>query len=331
MRRIVILLLAFAFLMAGCSSATPQATPSNSPESNTEAPTQNPTEAQTEIATEVTTNVPETPTEPATDASEPEDVSIVLLDSENIYVEFRGIDEYSSSSWIVNLYVENNRDSEIYLSLRDNRVNDYVIGIANNGISIPAGGRYLASPNYDLIIRLEELAEYRITTFEKMDFNLKISTSLLGDEIVKVPVSISVGKTIKCTDDEAVDPQEGDILFDASDLCVRFCGITEYSSSTWVINLYVENNRDSEVYLSLRNVQINKFSVSLSNNGISIPAGSKYLASPNFDLLLGRDDLDAYGIKSIDDLNFTLKVSTSLLGDQIVEKPIALKIGKTIE
>ena len=325
------MLLALVFLLAGCSSGAPQAAAPNSVESNTETPTQNTPEEQTETNTEVTANVTETPKDPTNDAVEPEDVNVVLLDSEGIYVEFRGIDEHSSSSWIVNLYVENNRDSEIYLSLRENRVNGYVISIANNGISIPAGGRYLSSPNYDLIVHPEDLAEYGITYFENMDFNLYIATSILGDVIVEAPVSVSVGKNIKCTDDEAVNPQEGDILLDSSDVCVRFCGIADYSSSNMVINLYVENNRDTEVYLSLRDVQVNRFSVSLSNNGIYIPAGSKYLASPNFDLLLGHDDLDAYGIKSIDDLNFTLYVSTSMFGDTIAEKPISLKIGKTIE
>ncbi|WP_294689041.1 hypothetical protein, partial [uncultured Faecalicoccus sp.] len=48
----------------------------------------------------------------------------VLFDGNNIFVEYRGIEEYSSDSWIINLYVENNTDSDFYLSTRNVLINN---------------------------------------------------------------------------------------------------------------------------------------------------------------------------------------------------------------
>ena len=59
-------------------------------------------------------------TSETTDATE---TSQVLLDQDGIYVEYRGIVEHSSDSWIVNLYVENNTQNDFYLSLRNVVIN----------------------------------------------------------------------------------------------------------------------------------------------------------------------------------------------------------------
>lgn len=86
--------------------------------------------------------------------------------------------------------------------------------------------------------------------------------------------------------------------------------------------MYVENNRDSEIYVSLADTLVNGFSMKLSNNGVNLPAHSKYLADPNFDLIIDTEDLEAYGISSIDTLSSTLTIRTSMFGDTISETKV---------
>lgn len=265
-----------------------------------------------------------------TEATPNEPVNIVLMDADDIYVEFRGIEEYSSQSWIVNLYVENNRDSEIYVSLRDCQINKFSVEFANNGISIPANGKYLAAPNFDLIIDLDDLAAYGINTIETLDFNLRISTEMFGDVISETPVNLEIKKVITTVNGNNTEVQSSDVLLNSDNIYVEFRGIEEYSSKSWIVNLYVENNRDSEIYVSLRDGQVNKFSMGFSNNGISIPAGSKYLAAPNFDLIINIDDLNDYGITNIETLDFTLRISTEMFGDLISETPVSLEVNKPL-
>lgn len=125
---------------------------------------------------------------------------------------------------------------------------------------------------------------------------------------------------------------ESTSLVDQDGIYVEYRGISEYSDSSWIINLYVENNRDTDFYLSLRNVLINGYKVSISNNGGNIQAGSKYLSEPNFDLVLDTDNLAAYGISQIDNISFDVYISTSMFGDEILSVPITLEnINKEFE
>lgn len=254
----------------------------------------------------------------------------VLLNADDIYVEYRGIEEHSTDTWIINLYVENNRDSEIYLSLRDGLINKFAITFSNNGASIPANSKYLAAPNYDMIINLEDLSTYGITTIETLDFNLYASTAMFGDLISETAVNLEINKPITSDSNSGLETSSGDVLLDSDDIYVEFRGIEEFSSESWIINLYVENNRNSEIYLSLRNGQINKFSIDFSNNGVYIHANSRYLAEPNFDLIINLEDLEAYGISTIETLDFELHISTEMFGDLISETPVNLQPNKSL-
>lgn len=117
---------------------------------------------------------------------------------------------------------------------------------------------------------------------------------------------------------------ESKTLVDQDGIYVEYRGIAEYSKSSWIINLYVENNRDSEIYVSLADTLVNGFSMKLSNNGINLPAHSKYLAAPNFDLIIDTEDLEAYGITSITDIKSNLQIRTSMFGDTISETKVNL-------
>ena len=117
----------------------------------------------------------------------------VLCNEQGVYVEFRGIYKYSSSSYIVNLYVDNTCGEDVYLSLRDGRVNRASIGFANNGVSIQNNSIYLASANFDMIIDNDDLEPYGISTINSVDFTLNVNKGgMFGDSIIKLPVSLTV-------------------------------------------------------------------------------------------------------------------------------------------
>ena len=248
--------------------------------------------------------------------------STSLVDQDGIYVEYRGISEYSDSSWIINLYVENNRDTDFYLSLRNVLINGYKVSISNNGGNIQAGSKYLSEPNFDLVLDTDNLSAYGICKIDNISFDVYISTSMFGDEILSVPIILeNINKEFL---GEVKDEQTGKEILNQDDVYVEYRGIAEYSKSSWIINLYVENNRESEIYVSLADTLVNGFSMKLSNNGINLPAHSKYLAAPNFDLIIDTEDLEAYGITSITDIKSNLQIRTSMFGDTISETEVNL-------
>ena len=248
--------------------------------------------------------------------------STSLVDQDGIYVEYRGISEYSDSSWIINLYVENNRDTDFYLSLRNVLINGYKVSISNNGGNIQAGSKYLSEPNFDLVLDTDNLTAYGICKIDNISFDVYISTSMFGDEILSVPIILeNINKEFL---GEVKDDQTGKEILNQDDVYVEYRGIAEYSKSSWIINLYVENNRESEIYVSLADTLVNGFSMKLSNNGINLPAHSKYLAAPNFDLIIDTEDLEAYGLTSITDIKSNLQIRTSMFGDTISETEVNL-------
>lgn len=252
---------------------------------------------------------------------------VILLNADGVYAEFRGIEEDSPSSWIVNIYVENNRDSEIYFSVRENRVNGYVLGLANNGATIPAGGKYMSSPKYDFIIDTDNLREYGISQIESLDFTISVATSFLGDTISETPVHLDMLKSIPGTVD-TTSYGTGQVLYEDDNVYVEYCGIVEYSESTWILNLYIENKLDSEIYVLVADSMVNGYSINFANNGIFIPANSKYLSSPNYDVVIDLDDLQAYGIYSLDSITFALSVRTDMFGDTLAETDVFLPVAK---
>ena len=146
-----------------------------------------------------------------------------------------------------------------------------------------------------------------------------MSTIMLG---VAMGRAVCTQQAVYANEENANDSTS---LVDQDGIYVEYRGISEYSDSSWIINLYVENNRDTDFYLSLRNVLINGYKVSISNNGGNIQAGSKYLSEPNFDLVLDTDNLTAYGICKIDNISFDVYISTSMFGDEILSVPIILE------
>ena len=265
-------------------------------------------------------------TSETTDATE---TSQVLLDQDGIYVEYRGIVEHSSDSWIVNLYVENNTQNDFYLSLRNVVINGCYCSLSNSGTTIQTGSKYLAEPNFNFVLDTDKLSAYGISEITDIDFDINISTEMFGDEILNSPASIdNINK--QCTVEMSEITPEKELL-NQDDVHVQYCGISDYSSSSKIVNLYIENNRDSAICVSLSDVLINGYNINLSNNNAPVPAHTKFLAFPNFELIIDTDDLEAYGISEINTITGNLKIKTSMFGDIISETPVDLTKNESTE
>ena len=120
------------------------------------------------------------------------------------------------------------------------------------------------------------------------------------------------------------DENAAQLLLDQDGIHVEYRGIVEYSSESWIINLYVENNTQNDFYFSIRNVVVNGCVISVANNGSTIQAGSNWLAEPGFKLVLDTNKLAAYGISQITDINFDIDVSTEMFGDEILTQSVRI-------
>ena len=122
----------------------------------------------------------------------------VLYDENGLYIEYRGIYIYSESSLIVDLYIDNLLGEDIYVSLWNGRANRFAINFSNNGNTIKNDSIYLASANFEYIIRVDDLMKYGVTNLDRVDFDLIVKTGgMFGDTIIELPIKIDADIPIK--------------------------------------------------------------------------------------------------------------------------------------
>ena len=263
---------------------------------------------------------------PETEPTEAPEVllsSPVMLDQDGIYVEYRGFEKYSTHSYVINLYIENNRDTSFYFSLGNTMLNDYLITVANNGIEIPAHSKYMTLPQFDLVIDVDDMNACGITTLYSLRTTLEIETERNGDMICSMPVGL---ETAAAPEEETAE-KLGTELLNNEDFYVEFRGVQEYSTHSTVLNLYVENKRDSQVYIKIKNYRMNSFTMDIANNGSDIPANSKYLSFPSFDFVIDNDKLQGFGITAIESLDFEIEFYTARNGSLISRTPVHVDVN----
>lgn len=109
-----------------------------------------------------------------------------IINEKDFYVEYRGIWKHSDESYVVNLYVENNSDDKICVTISNFLVNKYNLSLANNWSTIVSNSRYLASANYNFVLDVENLEQYQIDEIDELDICVSIYTEfLVGDLITK--------------------------------------------------------------------------------------------------------------------------------------------------
>lgn len=252
-----------------------------------------------------------------------EEETQTVLNNEDVLVEYRGISEYSSTSWVINLYVENKTEKELYVSVNDAIVNDYNITIANSNQSIPAGSKYLARPNFDYIIDTEKLVDCGIEKMTNISFTIDIREDRIGEDIYEEKVSSTLSKDVPNSTGET-KISNGQILLENDDVLVSYCGISKYSDTSWILDLYMENKSDTEKYLDIDDLLINGYSIGIANGNYAVPPHCKFFSLPNFQYIIEVEDLEAYDISNIETIDFLLNITNEWVGNAIYSVPVNL-------
>ena len=149
----------------------------------------------------------------------------------------------------------------------------------------------------------------------------------MPEEVTEVDPHVQNNDT---NNNEIVSGSNNSILLDEKDYYVEFRGLEDGPSDTIIVNFYAENKSDIDVYLQLYSECINGCAQAISNSCILIPAGSQYLALPNFHFVINPKTLSAYGIETIKDLKFNLVIGTMqyvMHGDTVLyDVPVHLDI-----
>lgn len=107
-----------------------------------------------------------------------------IINEKGFYVEYRGLWKKSDESYIVNLYVENNSDDEICVSISNFLVNKYNLSLANNWSTIVPNSRYLASANYNFVLSIKNLKQYQIDEIDELDICVSIHTEFIVGDLI---------------------------------------------------------------------------------------------------------------------------------------------------
>lgn len=113
----------------------------------------------------------------------------VLYDSDDVYIECRGLVPYYSSGVLLDLYIENNRDTEIRYNIYGVAVNKYSMQFANPTAVIQPGCAYLSSALGDDILFSYKFEPYEIETITSLEFKLSVKTAddvMLGEKTISL-------------------------------------------------------------------------------------------------------------------------------------------------
>ena len=134
----------------------------------------------------------------ASDENEEDENKNVWYNENGIYIEYKGIAHYSKKSWILNIYVDNSSGKEIYVDTNNVRINRFSVGLSNDGARITDGSIYMANPNFDFIIDIEDLKEYEVSAIEKIEFDLRIyeGSWITGEQIAELPITLEMYEPI---------------------------------------------------------------------------------------------------------------------------------------
>ncbi len=165
--------------IAGCSSNNESAS------QNKEEPTQN--NEKQEISDENETNNNE---------EQENQESVVLLDQDNIYIEYRGIIDDSTGGLMLDIYIENNRSSDIGINFDDSLINQYQVELPNSITTVKANSKYLSKANYDFLIDLNGLKAYGAKSIDTINFELDVYEASSYDEITKKQIELTPNKSI---------------------------------------------------------------------------------------------------------------------------------------
>lgn len=221
----------------------------------------------------------------------------VLVDTEDAYVEFCGIDTRNEYSWRVDLYVENRSDTSQWWYLDDVRINDCYTMIWNDPQPIGAGLRYRTVAKHEAVFDPDDLMRYGVDKITKLEFTLvdldssdRTGTKVCIDNLC---VPLPTGK-----DTEEVPDSK--CIYTGNGLTVSCRGFysrvyTDNYTHDYYLSLMAETGRSSGATITVGNLRIDGADVQMTRSSIYVPADCAYLSDANLKMEFCWDAWDAAG------------------------------------
>lgn len=241
-----------------------------------------------------------------TSASLPSISETVLLDNSGIVI--KAVEMIEDSIWGpgVKLYIENNSDKNVNIYCDAVIVNDYMISDLFS-TSVAAGKK----TNENLNLFSSSLKAAGIDNIGKIELYFNISDSDTFDTIYK-----SDCVTIQTSEYASMDVTPNDVGLEILNQDgVRVVAKYVDENTFWgkSILLYLENNSQKNVTISIDNMSINGYMVTPFFVS-SVYSGKKAIN----DISLLSSDLEANGITSVDDVELTFRVYDTDTYDDII-------------
>jgi len=100
---------------------------------------------------------------------------------------------------------------------------------------------------------------------------------------------------------------EGNIIYDENGITIEFLGISP-DIFGYLVELLIINESADKVYAIVNDLMINRCTVSGVGSFFDISSNSIYATKANSNFIFKNDDLESYGIKSIERIDFNISL-----------------------
>lgn len=279
------------------------------------------TTENTKAAVEVLTEKEEI-TENITTQAETEEIQQaaeeVLYESDGIKIVYKGYTaEELFQSAKFDIYIENNSDKNISVSLDELNVNGYTISCLFYE-EVPAGKK----ANAQIDLYSTQLEENNIESIGVVEFALHATDSSTYDRLFET-------ETITITLDETVSQEQStdnyEVIYQGENVTVYYTGLTEETGlipSHSFGFLVVNDNTDKNITVSADNMSINDFAVT-DLFYAEVSAGKK----TNDSITIYKNELEENGIETIEKFEFTLSCIDDSYNTLWETEPITIAVN----
>ena len=102
--------------------------------------------------------------------------------------------------------------------------------------------------------------------------------------------------------------KEGNIIYDENGMTIEFLGIGRTDYGYYVVELLITNESADKVYAVVDDLMINRCTVSRLGAFFDISSNSVYSTKINGNAVFEPSDLESYGIKSIERVDFSISL-----------------------
>lgn len=116
---------------------------------------------------------------------------ILIVDQDDVLVEYRGISKPYHDCLMIEFYIENNSDDDITMIVENDLVNGCYGLFSNRYADVPAHAKFLTSSHECFMLFDDNLEDYEIESIEMIQFDLVISPTS-SSPIITLPVQIDM-------------------------------------------------------------------------------------------------------------------------------------------